>query len=332
MTQSIDRRRLLTLAGGALIGASAPMATSLAQEDKWPTQPITIVVGVPPGSTNDAIARLIARAISPMLGQPVLVENKSGAGGSIGTGAVARAKPDGYTLMLGTSSQLVMNVPVYTNLGFDIEKDIVSVALLSRSRLVLLAKKGFPAANARELVAIARERGSSLNYGTSGPGGIVHIATEKFLDDAGVRIPAIHYRGSAPAFQALLSGEVDILIDGTINAGEFVKTGAVKGLAISDRRSHLIPDLATFKEQGFNNSDSYTWNSIMAPKGTPRAIIDKLNGAINEALKMPLLTDYIQQSDAASLAGSTPESTDAFWRNELATWTPLIKKLNIVPT
>lgn len=330
MTQSIDRRRLLTIAGGALMGASVS-ATVFAQEDKWPTQPITIVVGVPPGSTNDAIARLIARAISPMLGQPVLVENKSGAGGSIGTGAVARAKPDGYTLMLGTSSQLVMNVPVYTNLGFDIEKDIVSVALLSKSRLVLLAKKGFPAADARELVAIAKERGDSLNYGTSGPGGIVHISTEKFLDDAGIRIPAVHYRGSAPAFQALLAGEVDILIDGTINAGEFIKTGAVKGLAISDRRSSLIPDLATFKEQGFNNSDSYTWNSIMAPKGTPRPIIDKLNGVINEALKMPLLTDYIQQSDAASLVGSTPESTDAFWRNELAIWTPLIRKLNIVP-
>jgi tripartite-type tricarboxylate transporter receptor subunit TctC len=323
---------MILLAGGALLGAVAPTESSLAQEDKWPTKPITIVVGVPPGSTNDAIARLIARAISPMLGQPVLVENKSGAGGSIGTGAVARAKPDGYTLMLGTSSQLVMNVPVYTNLGFDIEKDIISVALLSRSRLVLLAKKGFPAADARELVAIAKERGGSLNYGTSGPGGIIHISTEKFLDDAGIKIPAVHYRGSAPAFQALLAGEVDILIDGTINAGEFIKTGAVKGLAISDRRSSLIPGLATFKEQGFNNSDSYTWNSIMAPKDTPRAIVDKLNSVINEALKMPLLTDYIQQSDATSLGGSNPETTDAFWRNELKTWTPLIKKLDIVPS
>jgi tripartite-type tricarboxylate transporter receptor subunit TctC len=317
MSLSLSRRRLLSLTGGAVL--AAPSVLAQAQEEKWPTKAITIVVGVPPGSTNDAIARLIAKAVSPMLGQPVLVENKSGAGGSIGTGAVARAKPDGYTLMLGTSSQLVMNVPVYTNLGFDIETDIISVALLSRSRLVLLAKKGFAANNARELIAIAKERGDSLNYGTSGPGGIIHISTEKFLLDADIKIPAIHYRGSAPAFQALLTGEVDILIDGTINGGQYIKTGAVKGLAISDRRSPLIPDLATYKEQGLNNSDSYTWNSIMAPKHTPRPIIDRLNTAINEALRMPLLVDYIQQADAASLEGSTPESTDSFWRNELKT-------------
>jgi tripartite-type tricarboxylate transporter receptor subunit TctC len=326
----ISRRQLLSTSAGAALAAVS--GTSLRAEEKWPTKPITIVVGVPPGSTNDAIARLIAKAISPALGQPVLVENKSGAGGSIGTAAVARAKPDGYTLMLGTSSQLVMNVPVYTNLGFSIENDIVSVALLSRSRLVLLAKKGFAASNVKELIAIAKQRGDTLNYGTSGPGGIIHISTEKFLADADIKIPPIHYRGSGPAFQALLAGEVDILIDGTINAGQHVNTGAVKALAISDRRSPLIPDVATFKEQGLNNSDSYTWNSIMAPKDTPRAIIDRLNSVINDALKTPLLTDYIKQSDAMSLIGSTPESTDAYWRNELRIWTPLIKKLNIIPT
>lgn len=325
----MTRRRLLAAGGGALVGAAALSRGATAQETDWPTKPITIVVGFAPGSGNDIMARLLARALAPLLPQPVVVENKPGGGGTIGTGAVIRAKPDGYTLMLGTSSQLVMNVPVFTDQGFNIETDLAPVALLSRTRLVLLGKKGFAAKNIKELIALAKERGQSLNAGSAGPGSIIHIAQEKFMRDAGIEIPIIHYRGSGPAFQALLAGEVDILIDGARNGAQYIKSGDVIGIAMSDPRSPLLPDLPTFKEQGLNNSDSYTWNSIMAPLETPRPIVDKLNKVVNEALKSKLIVDYLQEADSTSLAGSTPETTDAFWRNELKTWVPLVKAMNL---
>lgn len=325
----MTRRRLLAAGGGALLGVATLSRLAVAQEADWPSRPVTLVVGFAPGSGNDIIARLLARAMAPMLPQPVVVENKPGAGGSIGTGAVIRAKPDGYTLMLGTSSQLVMNVPVFTDQGFNIETDLAPVALLSRTRLVLLGKKGFPAKNIKDLIALAKERGQTLNAGSAGPGSIIHIAQEKFMRDAGIQIPIIHYRGSGPAFQALLAGEIDVLVDGARNGGQYIKSGDVVGIAMSDERSPLIPDLPTFKEQGLNHSDSYTWNSIMAPLGTPRPIIDKLNKVVNDALKTKLLTDYLQEADSTNLVGSTPETTDAFWRNELKIWVPLIKEMNL---
>jgi tripartite-type tricarboxylate transporter receptor subunit TctC len=264
-----------------------------------------------------------------MLGQPVIVENRGGAGGVVGTRAVARAEPDGYTLMLGTSSQLVMNVPVYTKLDFSIENDLESVALLSRTRLLLVVNKDVPANNLAELIELAKSKPGVLNYGTNGLGGIVHIATERFLNDAKIKMQPVHYRGSGPAIQAAVAGEVQVLADGALTAGPFIASGQLKGIAISDRRTPSLPDLKTFQEQGLSNSDGYTWNSIMVPKGTPKPIIAKLNAAINKALESGPVADLIEKADSTNLKGSTPESTEAFWKNELKTWIPVIQTLNI---
>ena len=324
-----SRRHFLAMAGSLPIAASAFGTQAFAQESGWPKRVITIVVGFPPGSINDVISRALAPVLSASLGQPVIVENKGGAGGTLGTRVVARAEPDGYTLMLGTSSQLVMNVPAYKKLDFSIENDLVPVALLARSKLMLVVHKSVPANNLKELIELAKAKPGVLNYGDNGIGGIVHISMERFLSDAKIKIEPVHYRGSGPALQAAVAGEVQVLFDGPLTAGPFIELGELKGIAISDSRAKSLPNVPTFKEQGLMNSDGYTWNSIMVPKGTPRAIIDRLNAEINKALESPAVANLIEQAGSTNLKGSTPESTDAFWRNELKTWVPAVQALNI---
>lgn len=324
-----SRRRFLALAGSLPLAASALGTRAFAQAADWPKRVITIVVGFPPGSINDVISRAMAPVLSASLGQPVIVENKGGAGGTLGTRAVARAEPDGYTLMLGTSSQLVMNVPSYKKLDFSIENDLAPVALLARSKLMLVVHKSVAANNLQELIALAKEKPGVLNYGDNGIGGIVHISMERFLTDAKIKIEPVHYRGSGPALQAAVAGEVQVIFDGPLTAGPFIESGELKAIAISDSRAKSLPNVPTFKEQGLNNSDGYTWNSIMVPKGTPRPIIDKLNAAINKALETPSVADLIEKAGSTNLKGSTPESTDAYWRNELKIWVPAVQALNI---
>jgi tripartite-type tricarboxylate transporter receptor subunit TctC len=323
-----SRRQFLGIVGSLPI-ASALGTQAFAQESGWPKRVITIVVGFPPGSINDVISRAMAPILSASLGQPVIVENKGGAGGTLGTRAVARAEPDGYTLMLGTSSQLVMNVPSYKKLDFSIENDLVPVALIARSKLMLVVHKSVPANNLQELIALAKAKPGVLNYGDNGIGGIVHISMERFLNDAGIKVEPVHYRGSGPALQAAVAGEVQVLFDGPLTAGPFIESGELKGIAISDTRAKSLPNVPTFKEQGLMNSDGYTWNSIMVPKGTPRPIIDRLNVEINKALDNPAVAGIIEKAGSTSLKGSTPESTDAFWKNELKTWVPVVQALNI---
>ena len=302
-----SRRRFLAMAGSLPIAASAFGTQAFAQESGWPKRVITIVVGFPPGSINDVISRALAPVLSASLGQPVIVENKGGAGGTLGTRVVARAEPDGYTLMLGTSSQLVMNVPAYKKLDFSIENDLVPVALLARSKLMLVVHKSVPANNLKELIELAKAKPGVLNYGDNGIGGIVHISMERFLSDAKIKIEPVHYRGSGPALQAAVAGEVQVLFDGPLTAGPFIESGELKAIAISDSRAKSLPNVPTFKEQGLMNSDGYTWNSIMVPKGTPRAIIDRLNAEINKALETPAVANLIEKAGSTNLKGSTPE-------------------------
>jgi tripartite-type tricarboxylate transporter receptor subunit TctC len=327
--QHPSRRNALTLFGGLALASPALVGRARAEDTSWPQRVVTLVVGFPPGSINDVMARALSQALSPILGQPVVVENKGGAGGTIGTRAVARAEPDGYTLMLGTSSQLVMNVAAYAKLDFSIEHDLIPVALLSRSPLLLVVNTSVPVKNLAELIALAKEKPGTLNYGTNGIGGIVHVSTERFLGDAKIKMQPVHYRGSGPALQGVVSGEVQVLIDGPLTAGSFVTSGDLKALAVAPDRVSALPDVPTYKEQGLMNSDGYTWNSIMVPKGTPQPIIDKLNAAINKALDGDQMQSLIAKAGSTSLKGSTPASTDAFWRNELKIWVPVVQSLDI---
>lgn len=328
----LDRRRLLAAGLAAPLLARPLLAgrpAAAQSAETWPDRPVKLIVGFAPGSGNDVIARLLGEVMGPILGQQVVVENKSGAGGMIGTEAVAKSKPDGYTIMLGTSSQLVMNLALYDKLSFDIRKDIAPVALISRTPLLLAVHPKLGVKTVSELVALAKSKPRALNYGDGGPGSISHIAAEVFLKAAGIEVEPVHYRGNGPAFQALLAGEIDMLFDGARTVEPYMKAGQVVPIAIGTRRSAVLPDVPTFEEAGLRNADCYTWNSIMVPAGTPQPIVTKLNAAVNKALAAPPVNDYLVKADVEILAGSTPESTGAFWEKEAALWVPTVRAMGV---
>jgi tripartite-type tricarboxylate transporter receptor subunit TctC len=328
----LTRRRFIAQAAATVVGAKwLGVPEAFAQDARaWPERPLKIIVGYAPGGGNDLAARLVAQSMSATLGQSVVVENRTGAGGIVGTDAVAKAKPDGYTLMLGTSSQLVMNVALFPKLPFDVQKDIAPVALISRTPQSLLCKIGLPVKTLADFIALAKATPAQMNYGTVGLGSITHVGAESFLRAAGLQIQAVHYRGQPAALQALMSGEVDMLFDASPNlAGELVSGGKVRALAVSLKRSNALPGVPTFEEAGLKGADSYTWNSIMAPGGTPQAIIEKLNRAVNDALQTAPLQEMFAKGGIEPLTGSTPASTGEFWRREREYWVPLVQGMGI---
>ena len=316
------RRNILSAAIAAPLNVGLFGAAKVNAQNTWPRKPVKLVIGFAPGSVNDAIARLLCQSLTQILGESFVVDNKTGAGGVVGTEAVVRAPADGYTFMLGTSSQLVINVALYKKLNFNITESLVPVALLTIHPQV-------PARNLQEFVAYAKAQPGKLNYATSGLGGIAHVATERFIRAAGLSIQAVHYRGAGPALQALMAGECQMLLDTPITSIPLAKSGKMKIIAVSTPRMQAMPEVATFEEQGLQNVDAYTWNSVMAPKETPDFIISLLNNAINKALAIPSVVDQLEKADSQSLRGSTPASTGEFWRKELELWLPTIDKMNI---
>jgi tripartite-type tricarboxylate transporter receptor subunit TctC len=263
----MDRRQSLA----ALLSATA--APTLWAQQAWPSRPIKIIVGFAAGSGNDIIARELARYMPDALGQPVVVENRPGGGGSLGTDVVAKATPDGYTIGLGTSSQLVMNVGLFRNLPFDVERDLRSVGLVSRTGMVLVASPRMPG-SLRELIALAKAQPGKITYGSGGPGSISHIVGEAFAKAAGISLLHVPYKGNAPALADLSGGHVDLLFDGFLSANPLQQQGKAQILAVSaPQRSAMGPQVPTFAEAGLSDYQAYTWNNLFAPAGTPQPVI-----------------------------------------------------------
>lgn len=328
----ITRRQLLVAGvASSLSGyASFGVRRAAAQDASWPARPVRLVVAFAAGGMNDITARVLASSVTAGLGQSMIVENRSGAGGVVGTEVVAKAKPDGYTVLLGTSSQLVTNVALYSKLPFDVEKEFASVALVCRTPQMLLCKQSLPVKTLADFVSLARSRPGKMNYGTVGQGSITHVAAAFFLRAAGIRVEPVHYRGVPDASLALVRGDVDMLYTAPIDTViEYVKGGQAKALATSVRRHAALPDVPTFKEEGMPQAESYTWNAIMVPAATPRPIVDKLNAKVNEALQLPQMKAFFEKSGQEPLAGFTPEESDKFWKTELATWLPRIRSMGI---
>jgi tripartite-type tricarboxylate transporter receptor subunit TctC len=297
---------------------------------QWPDRPVRLVVGFGPGGGNDVTARLLAAELSTILGQQVVVENRTGAGGIIGTEAVAKANADGYTLMLGTSSQLVMNVALYKKLAFSITNDLEPVALLSRTPMTMLVSPTVSARSFAEFVTETKNKPGAMNYAGLGPGSVTHVAMEMFLKAAGLNMTAVHYRAQPAAFQALLVGEVHAILDATPSyAAELVAAGKARSIALTFKPEGYSLPVPSFRQAGFASAESYTWNSIMAPRGTPTAVVDKINAAVNTALRGPKMKTFFEKNGIESLAGSSPGSTGAFWKAETTRWVPLIQSLGI---
>lgn len=278
---SARRRHLL-----AALGAFA-VAPAFAQAPAWPARPVKVVCNFPPGSSPDALVRAIALPLQQALGQPVLVENRAGASGIIGADAVAKADPDGYTLLMTAGSTITTNPHAFARMPFDPAKDLVPVAALARLNLFLVTRGDFPANDVRGFLAELKRRPGKVTYGSAGNATGLHLAGEMLKGQAGVFAVHVPYRGASPALQDLLAGQIDFYFDPGIALGH-VKAGKLKMLAVAaPRRSALYPDLPTLHEAGLTGFDAGTTHGMYAPAGTPPAVVERLNREINTILGQP---------------------------------------------
>lgn len=321
-----ERRRFM----GALAASACSLtASGRAAAQDYPAKPIRLVVAFGTGSGNDLIARELAQHMGEFLGQGVVVENRTGGGGSIGTQAVAKAAPDGYTIGLGTSSQLVMNVGLYKKLPFDVERDLRSIGLVSRTPLVLVAANAMPGA-LKELIALAKAGPGTVTYGSGGTGSISHIVGEAFAKATDISLLHVPYKGNGAALVDLAGGHVSLLFDGFISALPVVQQGKARLLAVSGRqRSAIAPSVPTFAEQGLRSFEAYTWNNLFAPAQTPARVMEKLSAALNRALALPAVRNRLSQGASESLGPTTPLQADSFARAERARWVPFVRALRL---
>jgi tripartite-type tricarboxylate transporter receptor subunit TctC len=321
----IMRRQLLYLAVGA---TALPISRSVWAQT-YPVRPVRLVVGYPPGGPTDIGARLIGQYLSERLGQPFVIENRPGASGNIGTEAVVRAAPDGYTLLVVNVTHTV-NATLYDGLSFNFLRDIVAVAMVYRQPQVLVVAASFPAKSVADLVAYAKANPGKVTMASSGVGGPQHMAGELFQRDAGVSFLHVPYRGSAPALTDMIGGQVQIMFDTLSSSVEYVKAGKLRAIAVTtEKRSDILPDLPTIAETMPGYSVS-SWSGMGAPKGTPAEIIEKLNREINAGLIDPTLKARFVGLGVEPTAMS-PAAFGAFMAHETERWARVIRAANIKP-
>jgi tripartite-type tricarboxylate transporter receptor subunit TctC len=290
----------------------------------YPSRPVTLVVPFATGAAADAVARSLADALRTQLGQPVIVDNRPGAGGNIAAEYVARAAPDGYTLLMGGSSMTMS--PALTQLRYDPVKDFSPVSQLLALEFFLEVRQDLPVHTLKELIAYLKAHPGQLSYGSAGNGSVTQLQMELFKAMADVHAVHIPYRGNAPALQDLLAGNLQMLFDSLASSGSYLRNGTLRPLAVAmDRRSRILPDVPTFAEAGLPGYDATAWTGVLAPAGTPRAVIDKLHGSIIVAIQDPMFRKRVE-SIGGVVAESTPEQFSAKLRTETAKWAKLAKE------
>ena len=303
--------------------------TNVAQAQAYPTQPIKMVVAFPAGGTTDLLARVFSRKMSELLNQPVTVENRTGAGGIIGTEFVARSAPDGQVIMLGTVGTMSVNQSLYKKLPYDVEKDFVPITLLATLPNILLINPSLPYKNIKELITFAKANPSKLTYASAGTGTASFLAGEMFKQEAGVEITHVPYRGSAPALNDLMAGHVSISFDYPPSSLPFITSGKLKALGVTSlTRVKVTPDVPTLHEDGLRGFNLLTWYGVFAPKGTSADIVNKLQSTMAEAAKAP---DVIKRMDelAVDMVVNSPAEFAKFHRADVATWAKFIQDKNI---
>src|SRR4051812_18816583 len=305
-----------------LLAASAALAQS-----HYPSRPLRLLVTVPPGGAADFIARLIGAKLAESLGQPVVVENRAGASGTIAAEAVARAPPDGYTLLQNSITTHGIGPHLFDKLPYDPVKDFAPVSGLALLPLIMAVNAGVPAKTVPELVALAKRQ--PLNFASSGNGGAPHMAAELFKSVTGAAIVHVPYKGSGPAVTDLVGGRVQIMFDAAPSLIQHVRSGKLRVLAAaSTERNRLLPDVPSLPGLGYPRVDVSLWYGLLAPAGTPRPIIDRLNRDVAKALESPDVKERLQAQGAEPMRGS-PEAFAAFMRAEMAKWAPVVKAADI---
>ena len=290
----------------------------------WPAKPIRMVVGFAAGGSTDVTARIIAQALSERLGQPVVVENRGGAGGNIGAEAVAKADPDGYTLLMATSSTFAANPNLYKSLPFDVQKDFAPITVTAFIPNLLVVNPSVPANNVADFITYLKANPDKLNFASAGNGTSQHLSGELFNSLAGVRMTHVAYRGGAPAVSDLLGGQVQVIFAPLVEVIQQVRADKLKALGITTaKRSPLLPDVPTILES-LPGYEVALWNGLLAPAKTPPAIIDRINRATIEALRSPEVKAKLAEQGSEPV-GNTPAEFKAFIESELVKWRRLVE-------
>lgn len=309
------------------VGCGLPSLPSIAQQ--FPTRPVRIIIAFPPGGGTDIVARLMAPKLSEAWGQQMIVENRAGASGVIGTEAAARAAPDGYTWLHGTMGNLTVNQHLYTKMAVDPQRDLTALSQTVAVHFVMVAHPSLPARNVKELIALARSRPGQINYSSSGPGGAPHLAGELLKSMAGIDLVHIPYKGSGPSFVDLLGGQVSLTFDSLLQSLPYIKAGRLQALAVlGPKRSPLLPQTPTIAESGVSGFELTNWFGMVVPAATPRELIARLHGDISRVVQQPEFRDRIRDM-GADVIGSSPVEFAAFMRAETAKWAKVIKQAHI---
>ena len=317
------------LALAALAALCLP-SIAIAQTAPWPSKPITLVVGSAPGGSNDTFARAIGKRLQEVLGQPVVVDNKPAGGGVIANAFVAKAPPDGYALVV-LSSTFTTGAAIRTNLTYDAVKSFKPVAMLAKGPLLVTVPANSPFKTIAELVAYAKANPTKLNYGTSGAGSINHFATELFSDAADIKLTHVPYKGMGPATTDLLGGQIQMLVASAPSILGQVKAGRVRALAVTtEARSPVAPELPSLDQAGYKGSATELWWGVLAPAGTPQPIVDRLNSEINKIILSAEMKDFFIK-EGAEPAAMQPAQFEAFIAGEIERWKKVAKAADIKP-
>jgi tripartite-type tricarboxylate transporter receptor subunit TctC len=300
-----------------------------AHAQPYPTKPLRLVIPYPPGGGTDTIMRPFAQYLSERLGQPVVIDNRGGAGGSMGMEAVARAAPDGYTLAAGLTAQLAVNPALYKKLPYDPVKDFAPITLFADGPYLLVVHPTLPVKTVKEFIELARKRPNEITYASSGNGSGGHLAAELMKNMAGIKLLHVPYKGGGPALTGLLTGEVQALFAPYASAQGHIKSGRIRALGVTTvRRPKAIPDIPTLAEAGVPGYDSGVWYSLLAPAGTPRAIIDRLHRETVAVLNTPEFAKLLMEQ-AIDAIGNTPEELAQYIRSEIDKWAKVVKEAGI---
>jgi tripartite-type tricarboxylate transporter receptor subunit TctC len=308
-----------------LASAALVCAAPLARAADYPSKPITLMIGFAPGGPSDVMARILTKKMEEILKQPLVIENRAGAGGSIAGAAVARAAPDGYTLLLATGSLLAINVSLYKNIGYDPEKDFEPISMIGTQTNVLYLHPSVPATLLGELIAYAKANPGKLSFGSGGNGTPAHLAGELLKLEAKIDITHVPFRGTGPALQAVIGGHVPMAFNPPSPLLPHIQSGTIRPLAITTlKRTAVLLDVPTIAESGFPGFEAMTWHALVAPAGTPKDVIATLHRAtaatVNDPLVRKALTDL-----GVDVVGGTPEELRAYVKSEIPKWAEVVR-------
>ena len=323
---SARRRKTWSVPG---LGIAAVLALCAATADAFPTKPVRIIVAFPPGGGTDIVARLLAPRLGELWAQPVVVENRAGASGTIGTEAAARAEPDGHTLFMATMGNMTANQHLYPKMAVDPLRAFTPITKVVDVHFVLMANPALPAASVRELVDLAKKRPGEIHYSSSGPGGAPHLAMELFKQQAQVNLTHVPYKGSGPGMTDLLGGRVMVTMDSLLQGLPQIKAGKLKALAVlGPKRSGLLPDVPTMAEAGLAGYSLTNWFGLLAPAATPKEAVAKVHADVTRVLREPDVQKRIAEM-GADVVGNSSQEFGAAMQAESAQWADIIRAANI---